>query len=146
VGAHSQESPDRKLRQVQGQKPSAPRRLESGETTPRTEGGKPPKASEAKPRKELELAGRALLTAGKQILQPQNGGLTIEATVADFLEFTKIKRRPHTCLRYRPVQEHFRAFARPCTQADAIPPADIDGYRAERLAEKNPKGKALCFP
>ena len=43
----------------------------------------------------------------------QNGGITIEAPVADFLEFTKNKKRPNTFKRYQAVLEHFRAFAKP---------------------------------
>jgi hypothetical protein len=48
-----------------------------------------------KRRKEFELAGRALPQAGKPIPKPPNGGMTIEAAVTDFLEFTKNKKRPN---------------------------------------------------
>jgi integrase len=98
---------------------------------------------EAKRRKEFELAGRAVLQGGKQIPKPQNGSFTIEAAVADFLEFTKIKKRPNTHKRYRAVLDHFRAFAKPYTQVGAISPPDIDAYRDERLAEKNTRGKPI---
>jgi hypothetical protein len=56
-------------------------------------GSTPSEALEAKRRKEFELAGRAILNGAKQIPKPQNGGFTIEAAVADFLEFT-ISQRP----------------------------------------------------
>jgi hypothetical protein len=106
-------------------------------------GSTPSDALEAKRRKEFELAGRAVLQDGKQIPKPQNGGLTIEAAVADFLEFTKIKKRPNTHKRYRAVLDHFRAFTKPYTQVGAVTPADIDAYRDERLAEKNSRGKPI---
>jgi integrase len=106
-------------------------------------GSTPSDALEAKRRKEFELAGRAVLQDGKQIPRPQNGGFTIEAAVADFLEFTKIKKRPNTYKRYRAVLDHFRAFAKPYTQVGAITAADIDAYRDERLAERNARGKPI---
>jgi hypothetical protein len=106
-------------------------------------GSTPSDALEAKNRKEFELAGRAVLQDGKQIPKPQNGSFTIEAAVADFLEFTKIKKRPNTYKRYRAVLDHFRAFAKPYGQVGAITAADIDAYRDERLAEKNSRGKPI---
>jgi integrase len=106
-------------------------------------GSTPSEALEAKRRKEFELAGRAVLQDGKQIPKLPSGGLTIEAAVADFLEFTRNKKRPNTFKRYRAVLEHFGAFAKPFTQVGAITPADIDAYRDERLAEKNPSGKLI---
>jgi integrase len=106
-------------------------------------GSTPSDALEAKRRKEFELAGRAVLQDGKQIPKPQDGSFTIEAAVADFLEFTKNKKRPNTYKRYRAVLNHFRAFAKPYTQVGAITPADIDAYRDERLAEKNARGKPI---
>ena len=51
-------------------------------------GTTPSEALEAKRRKEFELAGRALLQNGKPIPKAQNGGFTVEAAAADFLEFT----------------------------------------------------------
>jgi len=106
-------------------------------------GSTPSEALEAKRRKEFELAGRAVLQQGKQIPQPRNGSFTIEAAVADFLEFTKNKKRPNTFKRYRAVLEHFRAFSKPYTQVGTITPADIDAYRDERLAEKNARGEPI---
>ncbi len=106
-------------------------------------GSTPSEALEAKRRKEFELAGRAALNGARQIPKSQNGGLTIEAAVADFLEFTKSKKRPNTYKRYRAVLEHFRAFARPYARVAAITTADIDAYRDGRLAEKNSRGKPI---
>lgn len=106
-------------------------------------GHTPSEALEAKRRKEFELAGRAVLQDGKQIPQPKNGGFTIEAAVADFLEFTKNKKRPNTYKRYRAVLDHFRAFAKPYALVGTITPADIDAFRDERLAEKNSRGKPI---
>jgi integrase len=106
-------------------------------------GSTPSEALEAKRRKEFELAGRAILNGAKQIPKPHNGGFTIEAAVADFLEFTKSKKRPNTYKRYRAVLEHFRAFAKPYAEVATITPADIDAYRDERLAQKNSRGKPI---
>ena len=63
-------------------------------------------------RNEFELAGRSTLQDGKQRAKPQMETLTIESAVADFLEFTKNKKRPHTYKRHRAVMEHFRAFCK----------------------------------
>ena len=109
-------------------------------------GSTPSEALEAKRRKEFELAGRAVLQEGKQIPQPKNGSFTIEAAVADFLEFTKNKKRPNTFKRYRAVLDHFRAFAKSYTHVATITPADIDAYRDERLAEQNSRGKPISPP
>jgi len=106
-------------------------------------GSTPSEALEAKRKKEFELAGRALLQDGKPIPKPQNGGFTVEAAVADFLEFTKNKKRPNTFKRYRAVLEHFREFFRPYTLVGAITSADIDAFRDERLAGKNASGKPI---
>lgn len=94
-------------------------------------------------RNEIELAGRTTLQDGKQMAKPQMETFTIESAVADFLEFTKNKKRPNTYKRYRAVLDHFRAFAKPYTQVGAITPADIDAYRDERLAEKNSRGRPI---
>lgn len=106
-------------------------------------GSTPAEALEAKRKKEFELAGRAMLQNGKPIPKPQNGGFTVEAAVADFLEFTKNKKRPNTFKRYRAVLGHFREFFKPYTLVGAITSADIDAYRDERLAEKNASGKPI---
>ena len=106
-------------------------------------GSTPSEALEAKRRKEFELAGRAVLQDGKQIPKPQSGGFTMEAAVADFLEFTKNKKRPNTFKRYRAVMEHFRAFSKPYTQVGTITAADIDAYRDERLGDKNARGEPI---
>jgi|GEM_PF-6886833 len=103
----------------------------------------PSEALEAKRKKEFELAGRALLQNGRPIPKPQNGGFTVEAAVADFLEFTKNKKRPNTFKRYRAVLGHFREFFKPYTLVGGIASADIDAYRDERLAEKNASGKPI---
>ncbi len=71
-------------------------------------GSTPSEAIEAKRRKEFELAGRAVLQDGKPIPQHQSGGFTIEAAVVDFLEFTKIKKRPNTCGGNLIMSEFFR--------------------------------------
>jgi len=92
-------------------------------------GSTPSEALEAKRRKGFELAGRALLQEGKQTPRPQNGGFTIEAAVADFLEFTESKKCPNTYKRHRAVLAHFRAFAEPYTQVGTIAPAQIDAER-----------------
>jgi hypothetical protein len=104
-------------------------------------GHTPSEALKVKRRKEFELAGRAVLQDRKPIPQPKGGGFTVEAAVADFLDFTNNKKRPNTYKRYRAVLDHFRPFAKPFTQVGAISPADIDAYRDGRLAEKNGKGK-----
>ncbi len=104
---------------------------------------RPSEVLEAQRRKEFELAGRAVVQNGRLIPRPMNGGFTIEAAEADLLEFTKNRKRPNTFKRYRAVPDHFRAFAKPYTQVDAITPADIDAYRDEPLAEKNRKGKPI---
>lgn len=106
-------------------------------------GSTPSEALEAKRRKEFELAGRAVLQEGKQIPKPQNGGFTIEAAVADFLDFVKNKKRPNTYKRYRAVLEHFRAFFKPYALVGAITSADIDAFRDDRLTEKNARGKPI---
>jgi len=106
-------------------------------------GSTPSEALEAKRRKEFELAGRAVLQVGKPLPQPKNKGFTIEVAVADFLEFTKNKKRPNTYKRYRAVLDHFRAFAKPYTQVGTLNPGDMDAFRNERLAEKNSRGKPI---
>ena len=82
-------------------------------------GNTPAGALEAKQRKELELAGRAVLQDGKQIPQPKNHGFTIEVAVADFLEFTKNQKRPNTHKRYRAVLVHI-SFLNPAWE-----PSDV---------------------
>lgn len=69
--------------------------------------------------------------------------MTIEAAVADYLDFIKKKKRPNTHKRYRAVLDHFRAFFKPYTHLAAIEPSDIDAYRDERLSQKNPWGKSV---
>ena len=66
-------------------------------------GRTPSQALEAKSKKEFELAGRAVLGQGKPVPKPAENGFTVEAAVADYLEFIKNKKRPRTYMRYRIV-------------------------------------------
>ena len=107
-------------------------------------GSTPAAAMEAQKRKEFELAGRAVLARGGKISKPKSeASLTIEAAVADYLDFIKKKKRPNTLKRYRAVLNHFRAFFKPYTHLSAIEPSDIDAFRDERLSQKNPWGKKI---
>lgn len=106
-------------------------------------GSTPAEALEAKRRKEFELAGQAVLNQGKKIPKPKDTGMTIEASVADYLEFIKNKKRPSTYRRYRAVMEHVRVFFKSYTLITAITPADIDTFRDERLSETNRWGKKI---
>ena len=82
-----------------------------------------------------------LLGRGRKIPKPKDTGMTIEASVADYLEFIKNKKRPSTYRRYRAVMKHVRAFFKSYTVVTAITPADIDSFRDDRLSEPNYWGR-----
>ena len=106
-------------------------------------GSTPSAVLEAKRRKEFELAGRAVLEQGKSAPKPKENGFTVEAAVADYLEFTKNKKRPSTFRRYRAVMEHFSTFFKPYTLVGSIQPSDIDAFRDERLNQAGPRGRKI---
>ena len=106
-------------------------------------GSTPSAALEAKRRKEFELAGRAVLEHGKPAAKPAANGFTVEAAVADYVEVIKNKKRPTTLKRYRIALDHFIRFVKPYTMVSAIQTSDIDAFRDERLADKNPWGKEI---
>jgi integrase/recombinase XerD len=103
-------------------------------------GSMPSEALEAKRRKELELAGRAFLN--KKLPKIATEGVTVDAAVEDFLEFTKNKKRASTLRRYRAVMTHFGAFFKSGTILENIT-ADLDAYRDERLKAKGPHGNLI---
>jgi integrase/recombinase XerC len=100
-------------------------------------GSTPAAALEAKRRKEFELAGRAVLEQGKPTAKTTQNGFTVEAAVADYLEFIKNKKRPRTYKRYRIVMDHFMGFFKPYSLVSNIQTSDIDAFRDERLKTTN---------
>lgn len=103
----------------------------------------PAEALEARRRKEFELFGRAVLDRGRKVPRPKENGMTIEAAVADYLDFVKQKKRPNTLKRYRAVLHHFQNYFRSYTHLATVAPADIDAFRYERLAQRNPWGGSI---
>ena len=106
-------------------------------------GRTPSEALEAKRRKEFELAGRAVLGQDKPIAERKATGFAIEAAVADYLEFIKIKKRPMTHKRYRIALDHFSKFVKPYSLVNAIGPSDIDAFRDERLSQTSRWGRKI---
>jgi site-specific recombinase XerD len=100
-------------------------------------------ALEEKRRKEFELLGRGMQSKGKKIPRAMYDGLTLEASIAHFMDFIRRKRRPNTFKRYRAVMQHLAEFLKPYALIQDITPADIDAYRDERLSQMNPWGKPI---
>ena len=67
--------------------------------------------------------------ADKATAKPTQTGLSIEASVADFLDFIKRKRRPKTLSRYRSVMDHYYAFFKRYSVVTAVKPSDIDVFQ-----------------